>query len=135
MQGGEAMRKCAAATALVIALNITMLVLAISASLTPANASCTNTIIVARRAGTPRTAFPLNYGGCFPGLKSPAIIEGPHNATAVLRPDGIVVVYPKPGFTGQDPMKVRFSLPIGSTIGSSVPQFTTVTNTYVIWVY
>jgi hypothetical protein len=87
--------------------------------------------IVRVRAGALRTSFPLNYGGCGPGLKSPTIIERPHNATAVLRPDGIVVVYLKPGFTGQDPMKVRFSLASGSN-GS---QFTTSTRTYVIWAY
>jgi hypothetical protein len=92
-------------------------------------------IIVGVRAGTLRKAFPLNYGSCFPGLKSPAIIEGPHNGTAVLQPEGIVVVYLEPGFTGKDPMKVRFSLPTRGTIGSPEPQFTTVTQTYVIWVY
>jgi hypothetical protein len=67
-------------------------------------------------------------------IKSPAIIEDPHNATAVLRPDGSIVVDAKPGFTGQDPMKVRFSLPIGSPV-SPHAQFTTVTQTYIIWVY
>jgi hypothetical protein len=65
---------------------------------------------------------------------TPCEFVGFHNGTAVVRADGSIYYSPKPGFTGQDPMKVRFSRLIGSPT-SPHAQFETVTETYVIWVY
>jgi hypothetical protein len=62
-----------------------------------------------------------------------AIIERPHNGTAVLRADGSIYYSPKPGFTGQDPMTLRVSRVLA--IRTFEPQFETVTETYVISVY
>jgi hypothetical protein len=73
------MHKHAAVTALAIAL-ITMLTLAVSASLTPANAAtpyCHWGMVV--RAGMPCVFLPRF------GWRGYAIIEPPHNGTAVLR--------------------------------------------------
>jgi hypothetical protein len=138
------MHKYAALTALVIAL-ITMLTLAVSASLTPANAiggdGCPMARIIGVRAGTPGKAFSLHRGICSRSSweqKPLAIIEGPHNGTAVLRADGSIYYSPKPGFIGQDPMTVRFSL-LGGPVSSSLPRLTTGASTYtstlIFWVY
>jgi hypothetical protein len=112
------MHKYAALTALAIAL-ITMLTLAVSALLMPANARgeagagwlnsasfCLNErgggIWV--RAGTP-CLIPM-------GFHHTEIIEPPHNGTAVLRDDGSIYYSPKSGFTGRDRMTVRLTLPL-----------------------
>jgi hypothetical protein len=95
---------------------------------TAADAAC----VIGVRAG--RT-YALNHG-CYRGQvqKSLAIIERPQNVTAVLRADGVVVLHPKPGFTGQDSITVRVNR-IDPTSRTFEPQFTTVTQTYVISVY
>jgi hypothetical protein len=95
------MRKYAAATALAIAL-ITMLTLAGSASLTPANASH-GMGGIGCRAGTPCV-----IRKSAPGY-STEIIEPPQNGTAVLRADGSIYNSPRPGFTGRDRMRVRLT--------------------------
>jgi hypothetical protein len=97
------MHKYATATALVIALNITILTPAVSAPLTPANAAtpyCHWGMVV--RAGMPCVFLP-NWRGY-------AIIEPPHNGTAVLRADGSIYYSPKPGFTGRDSVRARFTV-------------------------
>jgi hypothetical protein len=103
------MLKSAAATALIIALSITMLT-AVSASATTVNAAtpychwgvrCS----IGVRAGTPCVFRP---GFCSYGLHATAIIEPPHNGTAVLR-DGSFYYSPNLGFTGRDGMKLQFS--------------------------
>jgi hypothetical protein len=93
---------------------------------TAADAGCySRGQITAVRAGTPCV---------FMGFHHAEIIKPPQNGTAVLRADGSIYYSPKPGFTGQDPMKVRFSRLIGSPT-SPHAQFETATETYVIWVY
>jgi hypothetical protein len=119
------MLKYAAATALAL---ITMLTLAVSASVTPANARGANVsapycrlgAMVSVRAGTPcvfgtgldlRWSFAASNQGVtvWKGmvLYSAEIIEPPHNGTAVLRADGRIYYSPKPGFTGRDFMRVQ----------------------------
>jgi hypothetical protein len=90
------MHKYAAATALVIALNITMLTPAVSGS---------GAIPISVRAGTPHLILPLYAWRGHPT----EIIERPHNGTAVLRGDGRIYYSPKPGFTGRDGVRVRLT--------------------------
>jgi hypothetical protein len=53
------------------------------------------------RAGTPCVIE--NYS------REMEIIEPPHNGTVVLRTDGSIYYSPKPGFTGRDHIRVRFT--------------------------
>jgi hypothetical protein len=122
------MHKYAALTALAIALNVTMLTLAGSASVTPANARgasvsapyCRLGAMVSVRARTPcvfgtgpdlRWSFAASYqnvtGWKGMVLYSAEIIEPPHNGTAVLGADGRIYYSPRPGFTGRDFMRVQ----------------------------
>jgi hypothetical protein len=94
---------------------------------TAADAACYSSV----RAGKPSILLHPCAGRSY--AKVLAIIERPHNGTAVLRADGSIYYSPKPGFTGQDPMTVRVSRVL--PIKTFEPQFETVTETYVIWVY
>jgi hypothetical protein len=95
---------------------------------TAADAAC----LAAAWAGKPSILHPCaGKRGAY--VKVLAIIERPHNGTAVLRPDGRIYYSPKPGFTGQDPMTLRVSRVLA--IRTFEPQFETVTETYVISVY
>jgi hypothetical protein len=122
------MHKYAAAKALAIGLNITLLTPAVSASLTRANARGVNVsapycrlgAMISVRAGTPcvfgtgpdlRWSFAASYQNVtvWKGmvLYSAEIIELPHDGTAVLRADGRIYYSPRPGFTGRDAVRVQ----------------------------
>jgi hypothetical protein len=113
-----------------------LLALALSASLTPANARSENAwtpyckwgAMISVRVGTPCVFRPPaawmyrhfeNYPPASierPGpavqsrgywLYSTEITEPPHEGTAALRADGSIYYSPKPGFTGRDSVRVR----------------------------
>jgi hypothetical protein len=111
------MHKYAAATALVIALNITMLAPAVPLY-TDGVWPCGGNHVLGVPAGRPcvflvgppaPSAAASPPGGLGMGMMSSAeIIESPHNGTAVLRADRRSgYYYPKPGFTGKDCLRVR----------------------------
>jgi hypothetical protein len=77
-----------------------LLVLAVSASLTPANAAGAFVC----RAGTP---CPLFNSAWVKTYSAKEIIEPPHNGTTTLRADGSIYYSPKPGFIGGDFMRVQ----------------------------
>jgi hypothetical protein len=91
-----------------------MLTLAVSASLTPANAAtpyCHWGIrggFVWVRAGTP-CSIGSNRFNTVGGGRPTEIIEPPHNGTAVVRADESIYYSPRPGFTGGDSMRVRLT--------------------------
>jgi hypothetical protein len=61
------------------------------------------------RAGTPCTFIGVGAGGIGMILAT-EIVESPHNGTAVARADGGIIFYPKPGFTGKDSVRARFTV-------------------------
>jgi hypothetical protein len=86
--------------------------------------------IIGVRAGTPCKFIPSGL------IISPAIIERPHNVAAVLRADGGIYFYPKPGFTGKDSMTVRYSRVVPMSLRySREPQFTTEASTWFVEVF
>jgi hypothetical protein len=104
------MHKHSAVTALTIAL-ITMLTLAVSASVTTVNAA-TPYCHWGVRSKVVRAGMP-----CLIRIPRPThnleFTKPPHEGTAVLRADGSIIYSPKPGFTGRDFIGVRF-VPDGS---------------------
>jgi hypothetical protein len=104
------MLKSAAATALIIALSITMLT-AVSASVATVNAA-TPYCHWGVRSKVVRAGMP-----CLIRIPRPThnleFTKPPHEGTAVLRADGSIIYSPKPGFTGRDFIGVRF-VPDGS---------------------
>jgi hypothetical protein len=103
------MLKSAAATALIIALSITMLMPAASASThycmqprPPLGGG-----VAAPRGFTVQAGTPCVFRPGWYGLHVTGIIERPRSGTAVLRADGSIYYSPKPGFTGLDIIRLR----------------------------
>jgi hypothetical protein len=65
--------------------------------------------VIGVRAGTPCTFMGVGAGG-IGMILSTEITESPHNGTAVGRADGGIIFYPKPGFTGRDSVRARFTV-------------------------